>query len=81
MIGSPERTDVGVTVRNLLLPGLKLGRRIEIKAISTKINIGNLYYRDVPPVKNQGIYRIDKLTHTGDTHANPWQTEIHGRVF
>lgn len=81
MIGSPERTDYGVTVKNLLLPGLKLGRQIEIKAITTELSVGNLFYRKVPPVRNEGVYRIDKLIHTGDTRGDTWQTEIHGRNF
>lgn len=81
MIGSPERTDVGVTVKNLLLPELKLGRRIQIKSISEQLNVGNLFFRKVPPIKNEGIYRIDKLIHKGDTHGNEWETQISGRVF
>lgn len=81
MIGSPERTEVGVTVKTLLNPNLKLARRIKIEAVSEKINVGNLFFRDVPPVKNQGIYRIDKLIHAGDTHDNEWQSTISARVF
>lgn len=81
MIGSPERSDVGVNVKNLLLPDLKLGRRFEIKSISEKINAGNLFFRKAPVIKNEGIYRIDKLIHVGDTHDNTWETQINGRVF
>ena len=81
MIGSPERTEVGVTVKTLLNPNLKLARRIKIEAVSEKINVGNLFFRDVPPVKNQGIYRIDKLIHAGDTHDKEWQSTISARVF
>lgn len=81
MIGSPERTDVGVNVKNLLLPNLRLGRRIKIESISEALNVGNLFFRKVPPVKNQGIYRIDKLIHEGDNRDNTWQTQIFGRVF
>lgn len=81
MIGSPERTDVGVTVKNLLLPELKLGRRIQIKSITESLNVGNLFFRKVPPIKNEGIYRIDKLIHVGDIRGNDWFTEISGRVF
>jgi len=81
MIGSPERSDIGVTVKNLLLPQIKLGRRFEIKSITEKINAGNLFFKKVPPIKNDGIYRIDKLVHKGDTHDNEWSTTIHGRVF
>ena len=81
MVGSPERTDVGVTVKNLLLPNLKLGRRIKIQSITEQLNVGNLYFRKVSEIRNPGVYRIDKLIHTGDTHDNPWYTEITGRIF
>lgn len=81
MIGSPERSDVGVNVKNLLLPDLKLGRRFEIKSISEKINAGNLFFRKAPKIKNEGVYRIDKLIHVGDTHDNQWETQINGRIF
>jgi hypothetical protein len=81
MIGSPERSDVGVNVKNLLLPDLKLGRKIKIESVSEKLNIGNAYFRKAPPIRNQGIYRIDKLIHNGDTHSNTWETQINGRFF
>lgn len=81
MIGSPERTEIGINVKNLLLPKLKLGRTIKIESVSEKINIGNLLFRKIPSIKNEGIYRIDKLTHIGDTHNNPWETQIQARNF
>jgi len=81
MIGSPERTEVGVNVKHLLLPELKLARTIKIESISAKINAGNLFFKPVPPIRNKGIYRIDKLIHVGDTHDNPWETQISARVF
>jgi hypothetical protein len=81
MIGSPERTEVGVNVKNLLLPELKLGRTIRIESINTAINIGNLFYRKVPPIRNEGVYRMNKLVHFGDTHGNDWTTDIQGVNF
>lgn len=81
MIGSPERTEVGIKVKNFLLPALKLGRTVKVESISEKINIGNLFFRKVPPIRNEGIYRIDKLTHIGDNRDNPWETEIQARIF
>lgn len=81
MLGSPERTEVGINVRTLLNPNLKLARRIRIESISQKINIGNLFFRDIPLVRNQGVYRIDKLTHVGDTHDNTWESQIQARYF
>ena len=81
MLGSPELTEVGLKVRSLLLPQLKLGRRIEIQSISSKINIGNLIFRKIPPTIGEGVYRIDKITHAGDTRENDWFTDIDGRNF
>jgi len=81
MIGSPERTEIGINVKNFLLPGLKLGRTIRVEAISEQINIGNLFFRKVPPVRNDGVYRIDKIVHAGDTHDNIWESNIQARVF
>lgn len=81
MIGSPERTEIGVSVKSLLNPNLKLARRIKIESISQAINIGNLFFRKIPPIRNEGIYRIDKLVHLGDTHDNQWETQIQARIF
>ena len=81
MIGSPELTEVGVKVKSLLLPQLKLGRRIEVKSISAKINIGNLVFRKVPATVGVGTYRADKIQHVGDTRSNDWFTNIEARRF
>ena len=81
MIGSPELTEVGVKVKSLLLPQLKLARRIEIKSISAKINIGNLIFRKVPPTIGEGVYRINKINHTGGNRENDFFTIIEGVKF
>lgn len=81
MIGSPERTEIGVNVKTLLNPQAKLLRRFSIESTSTKISIGNQFYTKIPPVRNQGIYRINKLIHDGDTHADNWFTHFFGRNF
>lgn len=81
MIEAPERSEIGVNVKRSLYPQAKLGRRFKIEATSEKINVGNLFFRKIPPIRNQGLYRIDKLIHIGDTHANPWYTHFFGRNF
>ena len=81
MIGSPELTEVGVKVKSLLIPQIKLGRRIEVQSISAKINIGNLIFRKVPATVGIGTYRADKINHTGDTRGNEWSTSIEARNF
>lgn len=81
MIGSPERTEKGINVKCILRPGLKLGRTIRVESISEKINIGNLFFRDADSIRDSGVYRIDKMVHSGDTHSNEWETLIQARVF
>jgi len=81
MIGSPQRTEIGVEVANLLLPKLKLGRTIKIEAVNTEINIGNLIFRKITNIPQPGTYRIDKITHIGDTHGNDWKSQIYARGF
>ena len=81
MIGSPERTEIGINVKNILLPDLKLGRTIKVESVSARIAVGNLFFRKVPPVKNQGAYRIDKLIHIGDNRSNIWETGVNARIF
>lgn len=79
MIGYPERSDKGVNVKTYLYPSAKIFRRFQIESTSEKVNFGNLFFRKVPPIKNEGIYRIDRLEHSGDTHGNLWQTHYFGR--
>ncbi len=79
MIRSPERTEMGCIVTNFLLPSAKLGRTFKVEALSTKINIGYLNFAKVPPVRNEGIYRITRMVHSGDTHGNQWQSQLEGQ--
>lgn len=81
MIGSPELTEIGVKVKSLMIPQLKLGRQIEVKSISAKINVGNLVFRKIPATIGEGIYRADKIQHIGDTRGNDWFTNIEARKF
>ena len=81
MLGSPMRTDTGVDVTNLLLPELKLARRFRVQAVNDYINVGNMFFRKIPPVRNQGVYRVDKLVHSGDSRGDKWETKISGRVY
>ena len=81
MIGSPEVTEIGIKVKSLLLPNIKLGRKIEIKSISAKINVGNMIYRKIPPIAGEGTYFAYKINHIGDTMSDDWFTQIEGKNF
>lgn len=81
MIGSPERTEVGVNVKTLLNPSLKLGRRIKIETAGAKINAGNLFYRNAPAPATVGSFRIDKIIHSGSNRDNKWESDITSRNY
>lgn len=77
MLGSPELTEVGLNVTTLLRPGMKVGKFFRVESISAKINVGNQFYRKVKKT-TEGTYRIEKITHRGDTHSDEWSTSIEG---
>jgi len=81
MIGSPERTEIGVNVSVLLTPSLLVGRRIQIKSQTERVNFGNGFFRKIPSIKNEGIYRIQKLVFKGDTRGDTWVTDIVANSF
>jgi hypothetical protein len=82
MIGTPVQTNIGVNVRCLMNPLIRIGGRVKIdnKSIQGfKINIA------VPgspantplPLRTDGTYYAWNLGHSGDTRSNdPWYTEL-----
>ena len=57
--------NAGISCTSLLNPDIRPGRRIKIES-------------SFRPDLN-GIYRVIKVKHTGDTHAQPWYSEIEAR--
>lgn len=78
LIGIPEITEIGVDIVTFIRPEIKLGRRFKVNSVSTKINVGNLLFREVRKSTNNNTYRINSITHIGDTHGNDWKTELEG---
>jgi len=83
MIGTPEQTDSGISVRCYLNPLIKIGRRIHID--NKDINQAVVRQQSFPKYKSQfypanlandGIYRVLAAEHVGDTRANDWYTEL-----
>jgi hypothetical protein len=79
MIGWPEITQDGVSVRCLLNPRLDIGSplRIDNASIlraqaSTDVHFLNNY----PKVDADGLYRIYVIEHRGDTRGNDWYSDI-----
>lgn len=85
MIGLPEQTDDGIMVRTLINPLLKVNNSVQInnKSIqqarlqptwSGKNVSQEAFLTQID--KDDGVYRILALDHTGDTRGQAWYTEI-----
>ena len=81
MIGSPTITELGADVRTLMNPRLNPYRAIQITTPDAEINVGNLFFRTKIPTLGTGLFRINKVVHTGDTRGNDWTSAITGRRF
>ncbi len=81
MIGSPTLTEIGAEVTILINPLVRPFRLIQIESADPLINIGNLQFREVKKTLGAGLYRVQKITHSGDTHGDNWQSSIIGRTL
>lgn len=80
MIGSPIVTEVGINLNVLMRPSLLCNTNFRVESVSPSIQFGNYFFKGLPPTKGEGIYRIIKLIHQGDTHSNEWSTFIEGTL-
>ena len=78
MEGIPEITEVGVDVVMRLRPKIRIGGRISVESELASFNFSNLYFVDIPQSAGQGVYRIFRITHSGDTHGDAWSTKVTG---
>lgn len=75
MIGTPLQTEFGISVSCLLNPRIRINSLIHVD----NKKIENYQYQQGSPVRQldtEGIYRVIKLTHRGDTRGDEWVTEI-----
>ena len=80
MEGIPIITEVGADVNIRLNPKIRIGGRFQIQSTSATFNFSNLYFQNVPESAGQGVYRIFRVTHSGDTWGDSWTTTIVGNV-
>ena len=75
LIGVPSQQDFGATIKMLLNPRVKLGSFIHVDNSSIR---NQQYQQGQPfyPLDQDGIYRVIKITHKGDTRGNDWYTEV-----
>lgn len=83
MINSPAITEIGADVSFLLNPEVLPGRVINIVATAANVTIANLQFRDSATVRTEatGRYRVIKVDHRGDTHADDWSSTVVGELL
>ena len=79
MVGSPSVTEIGADVQTLMNPNIQPYRVVEIKSPTAEIAIGNLHLRRQLPTLGAGLFRVNKVIHSGDTRGNNWFSSIVGR--
>ncbi|UUZ85673.1 hypothetical protein LJK88_20520 [Paenibacillus sp. P26] len=74
LIGVPAQSELGVTVKSLLNPRLKINGLVHIDNSLIRAQAFNIGHYP-PPLARDGLYRICGITHTGDTRGTNWYTE------
>lgn len=75
LIGQPQQTELGIKAKCLLLPQIKVERCVQIDSQyiqERQLSIGTWQTKLDP----QGVYKIAKVTYTGDTRGNDWYAEF-----
>jgi len=86
MIGIPEQTENGITVRCLINPNLRLGGRIQINnadiqraqlnpSLSGQLAFDNLQ-ATAPIPDGDGFYTCLVVEHQGDTRGSDWYSDV-----
>lgn len=76
MIGSPVVTDTEVGIRCALNPKLKLGDSIRLESMAPRFEFSDVFFYEVPRTIGEGLYSIYSLAIIGDSHGDPWETQI-----
>jgi hypothetical protein len=80
IIGTPTQIDYGVSFKVLLDSRIKISNPpMLVKIDNAYIRQQKLIYGQLPTLLDQdGVYKVSKVTHTGDTRGQEWYTEITG---
>ena len=80
MIDNPTLTEIGANAKVLMDRTINPGNRFVIKASHPNIKLSNAYMTGIKPTPGKGIYRVNKVTHTGDNYENKWESVIEGFI-
>jgi hypothetical protein len=75
LIGLPEQSDIGIRGKALLLPQISCGRSVQIEnqyIAERQVSIGTL----LSELDKAGVYRVAKVTYSGDTRGTNWYVEF-----
>lgn len=82
MIGVPEQTNEGIAIRVLMNPNIEQNMAVRIDNASIQqfqlpldINQSAIMGM-IPPVSNDGLYKVLYVAHNGDTRGPNWYTDI-----
>jgi hypothetical protein len=75
LIGIPMQTEYGVKARMLLNPRVNINSLVRINNQLVR-GLRVQYGQPIRPLDEEGIYRVYKLAHIGDTRGDDWYTEI-----
>jgi len=81
MEGIPIVTEIGVDVSVRLNPKISIGGRFRVESEFATFNFSNIYFQDVPAQAGKGIYKVQRLTHSGDSWGDLWTSTISGFKF
>ena len=88
MLKAPEINDKGIAVKCLMNPQLRVNgaikldnngikaKRVKAQALATKREKEETTPKEPVRLDPDGIYKVLKLTHKGDTRGQDWVSEI-----
>lgn len=85
LIGVPEQTQNGLSVRVLLNPSIKIGATIKLDSTINELRLGldnqsvgnNLTLQQgAAKLNGDGLYYVMRAEHFGDTRGNAWYTDL-----
>jgi hypothetical protein len=84
LIGVPEQTQNGISMRILINPAIKIGQRIKLDSTVNALRLGldvqsqanNAFLLQSVKTNADGLYYVMVADHYGDTRANQWYTDL-----
>ena len=80
MIGSPTITEIGTNVVTLLNPKLLPNKAYKVESVGVDIELGNLFFREIPKTTAEGLYKIQEVIFKGDSREGDWISSVKGKV-